>query len=92
MATPWLRRLVPNHRSIQVGFVVEVGTVAQGQLSLQVFRISPVSILPPLLHINSIIHSSVAWLVGFSFFRSSNTEGIFLPGMTAPRGPGPPHS
>ena len=76
-AIPWLRRLVAKHRSIQVGFVVEVGKVAQGQVSLQVFRISPVSIIPPLLHIHSFIRRLLGWLV-FSFFRSSTTEGIFF--------------
>jgi hypothetical protein len=49
---PWLRRLVANPRPIQVVFVVEVDTVAQRQVPLQVFRISPVSIIPPGLHIN----------------------------------------
>lgn len=62
-AMPWLRWLVANSRPIQVGFVVEVVTVAHGQVSLQVFRISSASIIPPLLHINLFIHLFVGWLV-----------------------------
>jgi hypothetical protein len=40
-------------RAVHVGFVVD--KVALGQVSLGVLRLSPVSIIPPLLHIHSCI-------------------------------------
>jgi hypothetical protein len=59
-AVPWLRRLPVSHhgdlgfnpRPVHVGFVVD--KVAMGQVFLQVLRYSPVSIVPPLLHIPSL--------------------------------------
>jgi len=60
-----LRQLVANPRPIQVGFVVEVDTVAQGQVSLQVFHISRQhhSTTAPY----SLIHLLIRRLVGWFF-------------------------
>jgi len=82
-ARPWLRRLVANPRLIQVGFVVEMDTVAQGQVSLQVFHISRQQhfTTAPYSLIHSFIHSSVSWLVLFFVHLL----------RTAPSEPGPPH-
>jgi hypothetical protein len=47
--------ILPNPRAVHMGFVVD--KVAQGQVFLLVLRFSPVSIIPPLLH----IHSCIIW-------------------------------